>query len=185
MPPLLWRFLIVVFLFTLANSSDFFIILKAKDAGLDEAGILLAWTALSGLKSLFNTPGSMLSDRIGRRAVLLLGWSLFAAVYYAFSLARTPAPFVLVLVAYAGYYGLTEGAERALVADVAPAARRGVAFGLFHGAIGFAALPASYVFGAIADASTLDVAFRVSAVVALVAAVLLAILVRPPRGARL
>jgi MFS family permease len=182
LPTSLKLFLATIFLFTLANASDFFLVLKAKTLHVDDGMILVLWTGLSGLRAIASTPGSLLSDRMGRRQTLLAGWAIYAAVYVGFSFAHGLTTFALLLVAYAGYYGLTEGVERALVADLAPPEARGSAFGTYYAVVGVGALPASYVFGAIADASTIDLAFRVAAGFAIGAAALLAVAVRSRPG---
>jgi MFS family permease len=185
LPTRLRAFLAVAFVFALSNASDAFILLLGREVGLDEAGVLGGWIAFAGLRALAITPGSALSDRVGRRTTLLLGWLLYAASYFSFSMASTPLAWGLTLALYAGFYGLTEGAERALVADLAPGPQRGAAFGWFHGLIGLALLPASAAFGAIADAAGLAAAFRAAAFVALVAAVALLGVVRSwPSAAR-
>lgn len=178
LPMRLRAFLVVAFGFALANASDAFVLLLGRTVGLDETWILASWIAFAGVRTLTIAPGSALSDRIGRRTTLLLGWLLYAAVYFAFSLATTPLHWVLTLLPYAGYYGLTEGAERALVADLAPASQRGTAFGWFHGLIGAALLPASAGFGWIADTVDLATAFRAAAGIALIAALGLSAVVR-------
>lgn len=178
LPVRLRAFLAVAFVFALSNASDAFVLLLGQEVGLDESEVLGGWIAFAGLRALAIAPGSALSDRIGRRTTLLLGWLLYAASYFSFSVASEPLHWALTLVLYTGYYGLTEGAERALVADLAPGAQRGAAFGWFHGLLGLALLPASAVFGAIADAAGLAAAFRASACVALVAALALLAVVR-------
>ncbi len=189
LPLALKLFLATIFVFTLANASDFFLVLKAKTMGLDDGVVLVLWTALSGLRALTTTPGSLLSDRLGRRPTLIAGWAIYALVYVGFSFAHSLPTFALLIAAYAAYYGLTEGVERALVADLAPTSARGTAFGAYYAVVGIAALPASFVFGEIADATTIDVAFRVSAGVALAAALLFTSVVRrandhrPPESA--
>lgn len=181
LPRALKLFYVVLFFFALAGSSDAFVILRAKDAGASDTWVLLLWTGFSGLRALLATHGSMLSDRFGRRGTLLAGWLLYALVYVAFALVDGVFGFAAVLAIYAGFYALTEGTERALVADLAPASTRGTAFGVFHGVIGLAALPASLLFGAIADATSLKTAFLVDAAIAGVAALLLALLLSRSR----
>lgn len=177
LPLQLKLFLGLVFVFSLANASDFFLVLKAKATGFDDGDVLWIWAGLSGLRALLSTPGSLLSDRWGRYGTLLLGWLVFGAVYVGFSYATAGWHVLVLFAVYAAYYGLTEGVERALVADLAPASRRGLAFGLFHGAIGLAALPANWAFGAISDLRTMELAFRLSGGLALVAAIGLVALV--------
>ncbi len=181
LPRALVTFYVVLFFFTLAGSSDAFVILRAKDAGASDTWVLLLWTGFSGMRALLATHGSMLSDRFGRRGTLLAGWALYALVYVAFAFVDGVPGFAVVLAVYAGFYALTEGTERALVADLAPASKRGTAFGIFHGVIGLAALPASLLFGAIADATSLRTAFLIDAGIAGVAAVMLGVLLASTR----
>lgn len=178
LPGALRAFLAVVLVFTLATSSDSFILLLGRSLGLDDTVVLGTWIGFAGLRTLVTAPGSALGDRIGRRASLLLGWALYAIVYVAFSLVLTWWHWALALAAYAGFYALTEGAERALVADLAPASARGAAFGWFHGIVGIAALPASWGFGVVADRLGMAMAFRIDAGLALAAALAFAIVSR-------
>ena len=185
LPSRLRWFFAVLFVFGLATASDAFVLLLGREIGLDETVVLGTWIGFAGLRTLLSSPGAALSDRIGRRRSLLLGWMLYASVYLAFSFVEGQVSWTFVLALYAGYYALTEGAERALVADLAPAAARGLAFGWFHGVLGLALLPASWGFGALADGFDIAVAFRVAAVVAAVATLGLALVLRahpsPPR----
>jgi len=183
LPRALVLFYVVLFFFALAGSSDAFVILRAKDAGASDTWVLLLWTGFSGMRALLATHGSMLSDKFGRRGTLLAGWVLYALVYVAFAFVDGVPGFAVVLAVYAGFYALTEGTERALVADLAPASTRGTAFGIFHGVIGLAALPASLLFGAIADVTSLRTAFLIDAGIASVAAVMLGVLLASTRRA--
>lgn len=182
-PPGLRGFLIVLFVFGLATASDAFILLLGRSLGIDEGLVLGTWIGFAALRMLLSSPGSALSDRIGRKRSLLLGWSLYALVYFGFSFVSSYLGWAAVLAVYAGYYALTEGAERALVADLAPPDQRGHAFGWFHGTLGLALLPASWAFGAIGDAWDLATAFRVAATVALTASLGLAFALRRAKGA--
>ena len=122
-----------------------------------------------------------MSDRVGRKPLIVAGWLLYAAVYFAFGFA-TNAWHVWVLFAiYGVFFGLTEGVEKALVSDLVPASRRGAAFGWYHLTIGLAALPASVLFGLIWDRAGAMAAFMVGGTLALVAALAITVLVRPPR----
>jgi len=181
LPRALVLFYVVLFFFALAGSSDAFVILRAKEAGASDTWVLLLWTGFSGMRALLATHGSMLSDRFGRRGTLLAGWVLYALVYVAFAFVDGVPGFAVVLAVYAGFYALTEGTERALVADLAPATARGTAFGIFHGVIGLAALPASLLFGAIADVTSLRTAFLIDAGIASVAALMLGVLLASTR----
>ncbi len=170
--------LAAVTLFTLGNSTDAFLILRAAQLGVPVALVPLLWALLHVVKSASSTPGGALSDRVGRRPLIAAGWLVYAAVYLGFAAARAPWHAWALFAAYGVVFGLTEGAEKALVADLAPSARRGAAFGWYHGAVGAAALPASLLFGALWERYGAPAAFRTGA--ALAGAALLVLLGRAP-----
>ncbi|HEX7019184.1 MAG TPA: MFS transporter, partial [Gemmatimonadaceae bacterium] len=123
------------------------------------------------VKTASGTPGGSLSDRVGRRPVLIAGWLWYAAIYLLFAVASRAWHAWALFAAYGIFFGLTEGAERALVADLVPLARRGAAFGWYYLAIGIGALPASLIFGWLWDRSGAHTAFIFGAVLALIAAI--------------
>lgn len=166
-----WRFLAVLFVFTLGNSSDAFLLLRAADLGLDAAMIPILWAFLHVVKSLSSTPGGALSDRIGRRPLLVAGWLLYAGVYLALGRATETWQVWVLFGFYGLYFGLTEGVEKALVADLVPAERRGTAFGWYNLALGLGAFPASLLFGLLWEQWGPGLAFSFGAVLALLAAV--------------
>ena len=175
-----WGVLSAVFVFTLGNSTDAFLLLRAAELGVPVAFAPLIWALLNLVKSLSNTPGGALSDRAGRRPVVLAGWVLYAAVYVGFALATAAWHAWALFGLYGVVFGLTEGTEKALVADLAPAVRRGAAFGWYNLAIGIGTLPASLLFGALWNRHGSSVAFVAGASIAIAAAcVLLAV----PRAA--
>ena len=164
-----WGVLTAVFVFTLGNSSDAFLLLRAAELGVPIAFAPLIWAALNLVKSASNTPGGALSDRVGRRPVVIAGWLLYAAVYVGFALASAAWHAWALFVVYGIVFGLTEGTEKALVADLVPAARRGTAFGWYNLAIGIGALPASLLFGQLWNRYGSPVAFVTGASLALAA----------------
>ncbi|MBK8248489.1 MAG: MFS transporter [Gemmatimonadetes bacterium] len=169
------RYLGVLALFTLGNSTDAFLLLRAQEAGVPVAQLPLLWAFLHVVKSLAATPGGALSDRVGRRPLLLAGWGVYALVYLGFGFAAT-APAIWGLMAlYGVYHGLTEGTEKALVADLTGAHERGWAFGWFNLVVGISALPASLLFGALWEWRGASVAFAFGAAMAGLAALLAAI----------
>ena len=173
------RYLAAVALFGLGNSSDAFLLLRAQQLGIAVALVPLLWMAHNGTKTLLSTWGGGLSDRLGRRRVIVAGWLLYALTYLAFGYATRAWHMWALFVFYGLYYSLVEGTEKALVADLVPAGGRGRAFGWFHAVVGLAALPASIGFGAIADHFGARVAFTVSAALAALASLWLALLVQP------
>jgi MFS family permease len=176
-----WRVLGVIFLFTLGNSTDAFLLLRAHQLGVPVALAPILWAALHVVKSLSSTPGGALSDRIGRRPTLIMGWTLYAAVYFGFARATTAWQAWALFAVYGVFFGLTEGSERALIADLVQPERRGTAFGWFNLAIGLGALPASLLFGWVWDHAGAPTAFVMGASLALAAAAGMAITL--PRSA--
>jgi MFS family permease len=177
-----WGFLGVLVLFTLGNSTDAFLLLRANQLGVATALIPIIWAVLNVVKAVTNTPGGILSDRLGRKPLIVAGWLVYAAVYFAFARAHSAWQAWALFAAYGLYFGLTEGVQNALVADLVPATRRGAAFGWYNLAIGIAALPASLLFGAVWDRWGSPAAFQMGALIALVAAVGMAV-VAPGRRA--
>jgi len=166
-----WQVLGVIFLFTLGNSTDAFLLLRANQLGVPVALAPILWAALHVVKTASNIPGGALSDRIGRRPTLIAGWLLYAAVYLGFARASTAWQAWALFAAYGVFFGLTEGSERALVADLVPPDRRGTAFGWYNLAIGLGALPASLMFGFVWDRAGAPTAFLIGASLALAAAI--------------
>jgi len=166
-----WAFLAVVLVFTLGNSTDAFLLLRAGQLGVPTAQIPVLWAVLHLVKSTSSTPGGALSDRFGRRPLIVAGWVLYALVYFAFGRATDPWQAWGLFAVYGVYFGLAEGAEKALVADLVPVARRGAAFGWYNLAISVGALPASLLFGLVWDRFGPSVAFSLGGGMALAAAI--------------
>ena len=143
-------FLALVALFTLSNSTDAFLIRRAQMAGVSTGqGTLLLWSALHLSKVLSSVVGGDLSDRLGRKTVIVAGWLLYAAVYLGFARVSTPGEAWALFLIYGVYFGLAEGAEKALVADLVRPEQRGTAYGLYNLAFGVTVLPASLLMGAL------------------------------------
>jgi len=174
------RFLILVALFTLSNSSDAFLLLRAQSAGVSVAAIPLLWAMLHVSKVLSSLFGGDLSDRLGRRRLIVSGWILYAAVYAGFAFVSNPVSAWILFLVYGIYFGLAEGAEKALVADLVKPEQRGTAYGLYNLAFGITVLPASLLMGALWNWRGPRLAFLVSAVLGASAALLLLLLVKAP-----
>lgn len=142
-------FLAAMTVFTLGNSSDAFLVLRAVDAGLPQWQVPLVWAAFHGVKTLLSTPGGRLSDRFGRKRVIGLGWAVYAVSYILFGVATGAWAIWGIFLFYGLFAAFSEGSERAFVADLVPAELRGTAYGFYNAAIGIAALPASLLFGAV------------------------------------
>jgi MFS family permease len=142
-----WAFLVVLIIFTLGNSADAFIILRAQERGLNVLQVLGMLLTFNAVYTIVASPAGALSDRIGRRTILIAGWVVYGLIYLGFAAADTGAQIWLFYGVYGLYYALTEGASRAFVADLVHQEQRGTAYGLFHAGIGLAALPASLIAG--------------------------------------
>lgn len=170
LPRAFWSYLAVILLFTLGNSTDAFLLLRARQLGVSVALLPILWAALHVVKSAASTPGGALSDRIGRAPTLIAGWIVYVVAYIGFAFATAAWHAWLLFAVYGLYFALTEPTERALVADFVPAARRGTAFGWFHLTVGIGTLPASVIFGLVWDTAGAHAAFLMGAALALLAA---------------
>ena len=185
MPIQFKRYLVVAGIFALANSSDMFLLLRAKEAGVPQEQIPLLWAAISLITTVFGTPLSALSDTFGRKRFILIAWIAFALFYFAMGL---PGLSTYQIFALFGVYGLfkaaTEGVEKALVADMAPKGLAGTAFGWFNLITGLMLFPASFIFGWIYESIAPLYAFLFSGSCALLAFVLMASWVSQNTGSK-
>ena len=175
LPKRLWAILGVILVFSLGNSADAFLLLRLTDALGAVTYVPLLWGLLHVVKASLSTWGGALSDRIGRKRVIVIGWAVYALVYIGFATASSAVTFVSWFLVYGVYFALAEGAEKALVADLTPSGRHGTAFGYYNAALGIGTLAASIVFGLIYERVSPSAAFTVGAVLAFVAAALLAV----------
>jgi MFS family permease len=171
LPSRFWAYLTVVFVFTLGNSTDAFLLLRAHQLGVPTLLAPVLWALLNFVKAALGTYGGGLSDRVGRRPLIIAGWITYAAVYLAFGFATAVWEAWCLFAVYGLFYAMTEGTERALVVDIVPLARKGTALGWYNLAVGLGALPASLIFGAVWDRAGSTVAFTMGATLALIAAV--------------
>ncbi len=140
-------FLLILILFTLGNSSDAFLIIRAQTTGLNVGGVLGMMITFNLAYAIVSIPAGLLSDKVGRKRVLIGGWLLYALVYLGFAGAGSGWHAWALMAVYGVYYGLTEGVAKAFVADLVPGERRGTAFGLFNAAVGVMVFPASLIAG--------------------------------------
>lgn len=172
-PPLpgrFWAALGAISLFSLANSSDAFLLLQASAAGVSTAMLPLLWAAHHVIKALFSTRAGALSDRMDRRTLLVIGWLVYAAIYFAFPVAHSMRSFFILFILYAIPFTLTEGAERAWISTMVPAEARGKSFGLYYLATGIFVLAGTLIFGLLYERVSHAAAFSTGAAIAVIAA---------------
>ncbi len=167
------RYLLVVAVFTLSNSTDAFLLLRATEAGISPVLIPLLWMTLHFSKVLFSLVGGDLSDRFGRKTLIFSGWAVYALVYLGFAFVSSPWQCWVLFIIYGAYFGLTEGVEKAFVADMIPEEKRGTAYGLYNLAFGITVFPASLLFGLMWTQFGASAAFIGSACVSVCAILLL------------
>ncbi|MBI4617443.1 MAG: MFS transporter, partial [Planctomycetes bacterium] len=174
-------FLAPLSVFTLGRASDAFLLLAAYDVVQDKRMLPLLWAALHAVKVGASIPGGVLADRIGRRRAIGIGWFVSAAILAGFAFAASPLAILLLFLAHGLHHGLSEGPERALVAQFAPRGARGTAFGVYHVTAGIVALAGSLLYGGLWDLASRRVAFLAGTGLATLGVVLL--LALAPRSA--
>lgn len=177
MPREFQKFLIIIMVFTLGNSTDTFLLLRVQQLGVPVRFLPMIWVVLHIVKMLSSVPGGIISDKIGRKKVIVTGYFVYALVYAGFGAATHQWHAWTLFALYGIYFGLTEGVEKAFVADFAPMQLRGSAFGLYYLVVGIVSLPASLLFGFVWQQFGSPVAFGMGASLALLAGVMLSTLV--------
>lgn len=166
-------FIVGVVLFSLGNSSDAFLFIRAKGLNVELIHIPILWLILHVVYTLVSSPAGALSDRIGRKNLIISGLFIYSLAYAGFAFATRSVHVWILFGVYGLYYGLANGTMRALVADLAGEKRRALAFGVYHGAMGLTALPASLLFGWIWQSLGVSAAFGFGAVMAFLALLIL------------
>jgi MFS family permease len=164
-------YLVMLVIFTLGNSSDAFLMLRAQTLGFQPVEIFLLLAGFNLVIAVSSTPAGALSDRLGRRGLIVVGWAIYAVIYLGFAYASSAWHVWALYLGYGLYYGAFQGAASALVADLVPPELRGTAYGLFNGAIGVVAFPASLLAGLLWDWYGPPAPFLAGGLLALVAAV--------------
>jgi MFS family permease len=173
-----WLFIIIIAIFTLGNSSDFFLILRAQKIETPLIQVMLMLVLFNAVYAFVSTPMGILSDRIGRRRVITFGWLIYSLVYFGFALATDIWQIWLLFAAYGLYYGIVEGAAKAFIADLVPADRRGTAYGLYQGTVGIMLFFASVIAGWMWDAISPSATFYFGAGLALLATLGIAFIIK-------
>jgi MFS family permease len=173
-PPLRWSllspstraYLLAIGFFTLGRIPETFLLLRGHQLGMSVVELLLLWAAMHVVKAVISEQASRHTDRVGRRPFILTGWMVYAIALFALAFVTEPTMLWTWTLALGFYYGLTEGAERALVRDLAVPAERGTAFGWFHMIVGFTAIPAGALLGGLWSLYNAQVAFLASSALA-------------------
>ena len=171
-------FLAIMAVFTLGNSSDFFVILRAQNMEVPLIQVMLMLVLFNVTYAVTSLPAGMLSDKVGRQRVIILGWFIYALVYLGFALASNIWQVWLLFACYGIYYGIVEGVARAFVADLITEEKRGTAYGLYHGVVGLTLLPASLIAGWLWDTVNPAAPFYFGAGLAFIAMLSMMALVR-------
>ncbi len=166
-------YLAVVLLFSLGNSSDVFLLMRAQELGIAPTSIPLLWMALHVIKLTSSYIGGGFADRLPRRSLISVGWCIYAGCYFALGFATSALQAWVLFCVYGLYYGLTEPAERAVIKELAPLGAQGMAYGAYHFVVGIAAIPAGLLTGQLWQRFGAAAALSTGAVLALFAALLL------------
>jgi MFS family permease len=169
------RFLLAILIFTLGNSSDAFLLWRARELGVAVAVVPLLWAVLQLAKSISSFGGGALSDHLGRRITILAGWGIYIVSYLGFAGASSSFQIWLLFPFYGMFYGLTEGVQSALVVDLVEQDWRGRALGAYNAVVGFAMLPASLIFGFLYQLAGPKAAFGTGAAFAVIASFVLVV----------
>lgn len=164
-------FLLISVIFTLGNSSDAFIILRARDLGVSVIMIPVLWVLFNFFGSISSLPFGKLSDKIGRRKTITLGFLIYSFVYFGFAFSKMQYQVWALISLYGIYYGISEGVLRAYVADIVDAPKRATAYGIYHAAVGIFSFPASLLMGIFWQSFGPAFAFSFGAILSLVAAI--------------
>lgn len=178
LPRKFYIFLAIMIVFTLGNSSDTFLILRAQNVGVAILAIPLVYALFNFFYAVASVPLGSLSDRIGRERVIILGWLAYALAYLGFAIAAQAYQIWLLFAFYGIYYATTEGVAKALIADLVVSEHRGKAYGIYNSVVGLIALPASIIAGFLWDAIGASAPFFFGAAMAGIATVLLLIFIR-------
>ena len=173
-PKRYYFFLGIVFLFTLGNSTDALLLVKASDIGVKDAFIPIMYLIFNSVSVIFSIPAGMLSDRIGRERLVIFGYLLYAIIYFGFGATNSKGFLILLFASYGIYSATTDGVQKAMVSDFIEKNKRGTALGLYNCIIGVTLLPASIIAGLLYDNVSNRAPFYFGSVMAFAAAILMA-----------
>ena len=175
LPKKFYFFLIIIFVFTLGNSADALLLVKTSETGIDKSYIPFVYMLFNTISVLLAIPIGKLSDRIGREKLIILGFLVYAIVYYFFGRFNSINVFIFLFMLYGFYSALTDGNQKAMISDIVSKDLKGTGFGIYHAVLGITLLPASLIAGLLYDKVNSNAPFYFGSVMALIATILMII----------
>lgn len=175
LPKKFYFFLIIIFVFTLGNSADALLLVKTSETGIDKSYIPFVYMIFNTVSVLLAIPIGKLSDRIGREKLIILGFLVYAIVYYFFGRFNSINVFIFLFMLYGFYSALTDGSQKAMISDIVSKDLKGTGFGIYHAVLGITLLPASLIAGLLYDRVNSNAPFYFGSVMALIATILMII----------
>lgn len=175
LPKKFYLFLFIIFVFTLGNSADALLLVKTAETGIDKAYIPFVYMIFNIVSVILAIPIGKISDKIGREKLIILGFFIYAIVYYLFGRFNNIAIFIGLFVIYGVYSALTDGCQKALISDIVTKDLRGTGFGIYHAILGITLLPASLIAGLLYDKVNSNAPFYFGSIMALIATILMVI----------
>lgn len=175
LPKKFYFFLIIIFVFTLGNSADAFLLVKTSETGIDKSYIPFVYMIFNTVSVLLAIPIGKLSDRIGREKLIILGFIVYAIVYYFFGRFNSINVFIFLFMLYGFYSALTDGSQKAMISDIVSKDLKGTGFGIYHAVLGITLLPASLIAGLLYDKVNSNAPFYFGSIMALIATILMII----------
>ena len=175
LPKEFYFFLIIIFVFTLGNSADALLLVKTSETGIDKSYIPFVYMIFNTVSVLLAIPIGKLSDRIGREKLIILGFLVYAIVYYFFGKFNSINVFIFLFMLYGLYSALTDGSQKAMISDIVSKDLKGTGFGIYHAVLGITLLPASLIAGLLYDRVNSNAPFYFGSVMALIATILMII----------
>ncbi|MCK6602812.1 MAG: MFS transporter [Bacteroidetes bacterium] len=175
LPKKFYFFLIIIFVFTLGNSADALLLVKTSETGIDKSYIPFVYMIFNTVSVMLAIPIGKLSDRIGREKLIILGFLVYAIVYYFFGKFNSINVFIFLFMLYGFYSALTDGSQKAMISDIVSKDLKGTGFGIYHAVLGITLLPASLIAGLLYDRVNSNAPFYFGSVMALIATILMII----------
>ena len=175
LPKKFYFFLIIIFVFTLGNSADALLLVKTSETGIDKSYIPFVYMIFNTVSVLLAIPIGKLSDRIGREKLIILGFIVYAIVYYFFGRFNSINVFIFLFMLYGFYSALTDGSQKAMISDIVSKELKGTGFGIYHAVLGITLLPASLIAGLLYDRVNANAPFYFGSVMAFIATILMII----------